>query len=236
MNQYVKLIVDKKIFEYDIEKAALNILKLMKIDVDKFIKVEDKVERMKNIISLLKQTNRLGEYETWYKKLVNEFIQQNNIKNLINIKKDAVFVYQTKAVVTELYNGIIKFNIKNEYTHYIKILNLELFYNDFKNVFYSKGVTDEVKEKSVFINKYLLELLKTTKITDEICKVKLLRKYRFDYINKNIDKENYREINSTFNFKLLNGYCVPHVKNNEINLLDIRFNYNYIMESMRLLL
>lgn len=237
-NSSYNIILNSFIREYDISKANINVLyERGIIDKETYdnLYYSDKFIREKTIGLMIKKDNNIyreiqkGIIEAKYK-----LLESNNIdlEDIVCIKNDAVFVMNNKLKYTKF--GLIDFKLKNTYTIFLKIDRYEFYYyyNSYnkEEKLDIKGINDNKIgiHKNYFMD-FLLSLFNTLQIDGIIPAVNLLQNFSNLYINRKLDINYYRKFNSESNFDLLfKGNIWSSQSVNDLNIVDIRFNYEII--------
>lgn len=237
-NPNIIAIFGMHIYEYDIKSAGYNITRqfnlLPKEDIDRLTDMNKK----KRHIAIGLYMRKDSEYK---KKLKQGFIDarkflfnKNNLKeeDVITIKKDAVFTL-VKCDNTDM--GYIHFRNKNEYTSYIRLGYLEIFYNSKIDKFDIKGIDDEsVKKHNDGILLFLKQYIISMENKDDKCLFKLMR-FINHYKNYELSSSYYRtfDVNSCFveinDSSLMLDYIMDDYDDSEIENLDISYNYLNIL-------
>ena len=247
-NSSYNLILNSFIREYDISKANINALYSRGV-IDKptydNLYNSDKFIREKTIGLMIKQDQNI------YKEIQNgimnakyQLITQNDIdlEDIVSIKNDAVFVKNRKLNYTAF--GLMDFKLKNTYTIYMKINRYEFYYyyNSFnrEEKLDVKGISDDklIIHKNYFID-FLLALFNTLQIDGIISAVNMIQNFSMAYIRRELPLDYYRKFNSESNFDLLyegNVWSTVNISNKDINIIDIRYNYEIIRDIYGLLI
>lgn len=239
-NSEYNFIINSFIREYDISKANINALYerniISKAEYDQLYN-SDKFIREKTIgLKIRKDQNIYKEIQAGIINAKRNLIISNNIdlENIVCIKNDAVFVLDNKLSNTKF--GLMEFKLKNTYTLFLKTNKYEFYYyyNPYNNEekIDIKGINDSVLylHKDFFLD-FLLCLFNTIQIEGIIPAINLIQNFNNLYINKKLDINYYREFNSNSNFNLnLNNMSWYSLTINNINFVDIKFNYEIIRD------
>lgn len=245
-NSSYDIILNSFIREYDISKANINVLYERGVidkptydnlyNSDKFIREKSvglMIANDNNIYQEIKQ----GITEAKYK-----LITENNIdlEDIVAIKNDAVFVMNNKLEKTKF--GMIDFKLKNTYTIFLKIPTYEFYYyyNSFneEELLDIKGINDEkLKLHEKYFIDFLLSLFNVLQVEGIVSGLNLLKNFSNMYIHKQLDIGYYRKFNSDSDYAYENSiYVSSFATNNDIDVIDIRYNHEIIRNIYRVLL
>ena len=101
-----------------------------------------------------------------------------------------------------------------------------------------KGISDDklVMHKNYFMD-FLLALFNTLQVEGIIEAVNLLQNFSIAYINRQLDSNYYRKFNSESDFDLLyDGNLWSSISVSDINMIDIRYNYEILRNLYEVLL
>jgi len=121
---------NRTIYEYDIHSADINLCVYYNLlpqnKIDSILKL-DKTRRVVKIGNMQKDKEFRDKLTTAFANIRREFYDNNDldISDIIAVKKDAIFTTK-KCEITEF--GNVTFEIKNLYTSFIQIKNLEFYY------------------------------------------------------------------------------------------------------------
>lgn len=234
-------IISKRIVEYDIKSAGINLCKYYRLLPKEKLEYLDTLDKQSQKVQIGKYMRSDPEFNKLqtkaFKWIRKEFFKANDIKDsdVISIKKDAIFIVSKKCKNVEF--GNVEFVEKNVYTSYHRFGNVELYYNSKKDILDVKGINNDLlyQHKS-FMNilKRIFKLLEENNHTEF---VKFMKRFTDDYKNKRLNYKYYREFNSGSNFIVLNeganNSYVFGVNNMDETLddkMDISYNYiNYIL-------
>lgn len=238
----INFLVSTYIREYDISKANISVLYEKKvISKDMYIELYNAPNHKRKVmVGLLLRRN--PKYVEILKQGIMEakekFFKANNIKDeeVLAIKNDAVFLINKIANVTKFNN--IEFKMKNVYTSYYKIDNLEFYY------FYEsytgrekldvKGISDEQLEKH---KSYFLEFLEVCFNSAEIENIDetldIVINFYQRYIGLKLELGYYREFNSLSRYSLksfsqFSKFYAEYLSEEDKLNIDITFNLNII--------
>ena len=239
------LILNSFIHEYDISKANINAL-LSRGVIDKStydnLYNSDKAIREKTVGLMIRKDPNIykeiqhGIMDAKYQLITTNFIEPEDI---ICIKNDAVFVKKKLEYTTF---GLMDFKLKNTYTVFAKINRYEFYYyfNSYngEEKLDVKGISDNkiIIHKEYFMD-FLLALFNTLQTDGIISAVNIIQNFSLAYIRKELPIEYYRKFNSESNFDIIHGNEIWSTINaTDINLIDIRFNYEILRDLYGLLM
>ena len=130
----IKFYINQYIKEYDLSKANINaLLYNNKISQDRYDTLYNLPKEKREVsIGLMIQKDRsiYNAIQSGIIEAKRRLFYSNDLDdiNIVGIKNDAVFVIHKDLPYTEF--PPFKFNIKNTYTTYLQLLDLEIFYYD----------------------------------------------------------------------------------------------------------
>lgn len=245
-NSSYNIILNSFIHEYDIAKANINALYSRGV-IDKAmydnLYNSDKAIREKQVgLMIRRDQNIYREIQNGIIDAKRQLIIANNIdlEDIVSIKNDAVFLMNRKLNNTTF--GLMDFKLKNTYTMYIKINRYEFYYyyNSYnqEEKLDVKGISDDklVYHKSYFMD-FLLSLFNTLQVDGIIPAINMLQNFSISYINRKLEPNYYRKFNSESGFDLLyDGRMWSSIYVSDINLIDIRYNYEILRDLYNVLL
>lgn len=238
LNKNITNLKSCTIREYDMKDAGFSIIKYNKLLDKKTIKwLESLDKKTKNIqVGLILRENfELNKtLMTEFIRIRKKFFELNNIKDyeVLSIKKDAIFTIN-KTCEYCIIDDYFEFKMKNRFSSYLYINNIEFYYSAWNEDFVVKGLGKNVINK----NDFLLDIRKIMKLNETLSYESMfiyLRRYRSDYINYRLPISHYRQLDSynvyILKEKLLNTeYPVQLDEITEEELKEkININYNYI--------
>lgn len=227
------------IYEYDISKANINILRsegcISQSQYEYLYRAPS--EERKKTIGLMERdnpsiTNKLKE---GFEKARYNFINYNNIQDdeIISIRKDAMFI--TRPVEHNVF-GLINFVLKNTYSLMIRINKIEFYFNNIDESYKLdiKGIKDEtlLKHQNSYLS-VICEILSMIQMKDFAGAVQYIIEFnkRFNSFQLSIDF--YREFNqsSLYRINTFNSiYYIDDILDTDITCLDISNNQNFNRE------
>lgn len=236
-------IIATNIYEYDIRKANINVLRALNyIDQDYYNKLNNmsRMERQIEIGYLIKNNSDaykiLADGIIGYKHML---FDANNIDDsrIISIKNDAIFIMGDRLSITSFTNqfNTVEFALKNHYTSYYKLLNLEFY---FKSDIVSgnltidvKGLGDKIDLHRNFIG-WIAEVISLVEVGDLEEALDDIQSFYNDYLNLNLDISYYRTLNSESMYlinTMTSSFMIPQLDNSiDKKALDISYNLQII--------
>lgn len=233
LNKDIKVLRNTFINEYDMSAGGYSILKragaLSSFEIE-YLEKCSKLERNIYLGNKVREQPALNTLQiegfTEARKL---FFELNNIdpNSVLAIKKDAIFLIRTTVPYKE-FDGF-KFKIENTYNSYYNINDVEFYYKSSTNKIDTKGLKKvQHLHQDYFLND-LARIFGLAEKNNQDYLIKYLKKYRRQYLGRELDVNCYRELNldSMFRYKnnlageiLLSEYPIP--------LEELEINYNYI--------
>ena len=237
----VKALFNHRIVEYDMKSANTSIAREFSLLPEEKIKELENLPKKEREIAVgcilrdvegYSQAQKLGFIAA--RKL---FFTMNEIEpeEVIAIKKDAIFVmrYVEHEQVTENLN----FRMKNVYSSYMNIGNtLEIYQKpDDINI---KGIDDTIyKERhSEYFGGFIHSLIKQVEASERNQYLNYLRTVCDMYKHRELDTGYYREFNARSNFHYLDGNYSVEEYTEDLNNVDISYNFKILLELMLLLI
>ena len=158
------------IYEYDLSKANISsLLYTNYISLDEYNRIYnmDKLKREITIGMMIKDNSEAYEkikFGIYTAK--SKFISANNLRDeeIISIKNDAIFT--TRKCEYTTFDNIFTFNLKNTYALFIKLKELEIYYNYFIN---KDNIIDIIDVKGISDDKLILHKNGMLDIISETC-------------------------------------------------------------------
>lgn len=227
------------IYEYDIKQANVSVMRYRRsLPVKILNKLASLDKNQRNIVvgKMLIENKALGkDIAKGIIEAKQLLFEANHIQDaeVLSIKNDAVFVVGQKLKVTKF--GPIEFVIKNSFSMYQKINNLEFYYNKHTRDVVIKGLGDAVIETGDHCNG-MLEFIKN--VFDYVIydRKDALRKYLIefsdDYKNRRLPYQYYREMNSENIYRFayeVDDYTfnMTAISPDQIEELNITYNYMF---------
>lgn len=240
LNKEIKYLKNVKIQEFDIRSAALSAIKTGKLLSEDRIKKLESLPKLKRNIQIgleIKRNPELGEKISKLLETARKcFIEANKIPeaSILSIKKDAIFIINCKIEKTKFMS--FEFVLKNQYTSYAYINKKEFYFNSEKMQLDVKGISEVSKEQGKdFILKDIGKILKCGEKLTQVQLFNYLKRYRSEYLNRKVNKETYREIDSEY-FRYKEN-LLDDISDEMVKEIDISQNYiNYVIPLISLML
>ncbi len=229
------------ITEYDLASGGLSVIKENKLLSPKYIAELDGMEKEKKNIVIGKLQAKIPDLAKnmviGFGKARQAFVDLNAIpdENILSIKKDAIFLVNCYNVVGQVSENLL-FRAKNTYSSYIRLNNKEIYFSAITKDIDVKGLSDEAYSlQKDFILKDISRFLSMSeKISEEQLYLNL-KKYRSDYLNRNLPIETYRQLDT--GIFVVGNFEMKTVDDSYIDQIDISFNYqHYILPLIKILL
>lgn len=232
-------LISVPIYEYDITKANINILlkkNAISIEEYKHLKLMSRKSRQISIGMMMRENpsliNTLAEGIIEAKKM---FFDANSIMDneVLSIKNDAVFVTGRQMQHTKF--GNIEFILKNFYSIYMKIFDLEIYYRSDQvtgwDMIDVKGINDDKlqlhQNGMLVLLSEVFEQLDCGNIEDAIS---IFNEYYKAYVSKSLPVEFYRTFDNTSKYIVTILGTSHYVSYADINAIDISYNMNFLRE------
>lgn len=234
LNQYVDLLINEKIYEYDIKSAGFNLLKYYNLIDDKTFRMLSRLDKKRRQIQIglmcRKDRQLSKDLNDAFVNMRKEFFVANQIqdKDVLSIKKDAIFVLRPCDNVE--FNNIF-FSLKNVYTSFMHIDRKQLFYN--KDTLDVKGISDTLIP---YHEDYMCDFISTYLHYLELDSMKTLKKFLVEfcylYKTRELPIDYYREfnVNSCFRYNADKGVLFESI--GDPNMIDISYNYTNVIIPM----
>lgn len=238
----VPYIIAHHIYEYDIQKANINVLRELDIiDDDYYNRLANmpKIKRQVEIGYLIKYTDglsdKLSEGIALFRK---KFFDSNNLEDtdILSIKNDAIFVIDKHPTVTDF--GKVHFIKKNSYTSYMKLSRSIEIYFEFNVIDRTisldvKGISDEnLNKHHQYMATFIADVLYYIETGDISGALTYVSEFYNNYIERKLHPGYYRNFNADSNYTIMaNGieYSVAYCdSDNMLRSLDISVNLDII--------
>lgn len=233
----IDYIISKNIIEYDMKNAGYNLIKFFNLLPD------DKIDYL-NSLNKYNRTIQIGLYSRDDKKFASEltksfsklrkiFFDENNLenKNILSIKKDAIFVIGKECKKTKFKN--IEFVKKNKYTSYHRFDNIEMYYRSLNNSLDIKGINNELLYQNEDFLSFLKKAFYLIETDNDKQFISFMKKFIKKYKERNLDINFYRELSPDSVFVLnenvigSSDYLKIGISNSNIKIEDLDISYNY---------
>jgi len=233
LNKDITYIKNTVITEYDIKSAGFTVIKTKKLLPSEEILELERTDKEDRNIRIGK---RILQYPNISEEIINtladirkDFVVRNNIQenDILSIKKDALFIIKKNPQILEV-DGF-EFRKKESYSSYIYLNKKEFYYSSSTDKMDIKGLHEEVKNLQE--NYLLKDIKKFLQLGEKVTGIQLLgllKTYRSKYLNKQLDKETYRDMDSG---KFAVGdYQLDNISDEMLASVDISQNYiSYIL-------
>lgn len=247
----VNYVINEYIREYDINKANISVLRdrgILSEDEYQYFLRCDRSERQIKIGLMIKNDPSIyGVIKQGIIDAKRKLFIENNISDseVLQIRNDAVFLLNREPTRTDF--GLVKFSLRNVYTSFYKITNLEFFYFLDQVTGTEKlsvtGINDEQYarvvyplHKDYFID-FLLTLFETAQNSGINDVIDILTAFYNKYINRELDIGYYREFNPNSEFKIANfsvalndSYRIPNLSQQQLKYVDIETNRKILQD------
>ena len=244
----VKYFINTFIREYDLSQANINALlysgNLTEEEYKKY-SLMNKQDREKSIgLWIRKDPSIYKAIQNGIIEAKKRLINENNIEEyeIVSIKNDAVFVVGRELHKTEF--APFKFNVKNTYSVYMQLQDLEIYYGDYVDPL-SNTIKTNIEVKGISDNSLIKH---QNGILDIICDAcyKLQRENIKDtmqwistiyaeFINRLLPKNYYREFDSYSKYKIktfTQFMTLDEIDDSMISIIDINRNLLIIRDLM----
>ena len=229
----IPFVFSRFIREYDISKANISIL------YSKNIITKDVYERLYNSPRMVRQVY-VGNLQKSDKKITkalqdgiieakkNLFISNNiNPGEVLSIKNDAVFIIGRELQYTKF--DMIRFDNKNTYTSFVKLINMEFYYgydriSNTEN--YSvKGLGKSEQYHRNYMTDFILFVLNSIESSDIESVISSIIDFHMQYINRELPIGYYREYNSLSKYHI-GEFMMDDIIDTVDNRRSLNISYN----------
>ena len=242
-NDAIPFLFNRRIIEYDMKRAGISLIKEYQL------LPEETIKKIESYRSKHEQDVIIGRMERTDKDLVKNkkqafasarerFYHLNKLDDneIIDVRKDAIFTTR-ECKYTKL-TDYIEFRPKNTYSSFLRVgkRKIELFYRS-PDVIDVKGINDQLiethKEGMLIFFTTFIRKMETGSAIDAI---RYLR-YTIDrYKNLELPIDYYREFNANSSFRSLKGETAEEWWEDEIDKLDISYNYQILCNLAKILI
>lgn len=195
-----------KIREYDMSSAGLSILKEFKLATSKEISRLESLSKKELVraigIMQIDNTTLANKIKEGFVESRRRLFEANQIedRHLLSIKKDAIFTRDKVCTQSEF--GNINFRIKNKYTSFLQLNEIEFYYNEMTDVLDVKGINDNLLHlHQNGMIKVIKDVLNWASKLDEKTLIQKIQRLVTDYKEGNLHSDVYREFNRVSQFK-----------------------------------
>ena len=228
-----------RVYEYDIRQANVSVMRAFKVLPDSVLdKLANlpKIDRNTTIGNLEKDKkyeHLIGDIAKGIKYAKRELFLANRIQTeeILSIKNDAVFLLGRKLKETKF--GPIEFILKNQYSMFHRIEDIEFYYNMKDDTLTIKGISDQVLETEDHING-MLKFFRTVFRYLLRGNREKLREYLIDFADKykarKLPYQYYRELKSDNQYRsgmIIGEYALNLTQITQEQVMQLDINYNY---------
>lgn len=248
VNPNIQFLSNMQIIEYDMKNAGFSLIKkydmLPKKIIDKLEKLGKEEKAFDKKFGKRMQTIEIGKLQRKYPELAKKlklgfeierenFIRKNQLEedDIISIKKDAFFLCKTKPIHGEI-DEYIKFRKKNEYTSYIYLRPLEIYYMKDKDLDV-KGISeDKYEEHREYMYSFIQKALNSYETRELQSVLYMIRIFIDKYKNLELESGYYRELNAQSKFLYLDGERSDIDYREDRSQLNIMTNYQILLQML----
>ena len=230
-NKNIMYLFNRTIYEYDIHSADINLCiyyGLLPKDMIEKISKMDKIRRVVKIGNMQKDKDFRDKLKNAFSKIRKEFYEANclDIVDIIAVKKDAIFTTK-KCDITKF--GNVEFQVKNIYTSFIQLNNLEFYYAHEKCDV--KGIDDEILKLHdngiMKIIRLFFKKMETGSVADTLI---YLNRMVSSYKRRELSIDFYREFNANSKFIVIGAEdTYDDYWEDEKDELNISYNFINIL-------
>lgn len=230
-------LVNRTIIEYDMRSANTSLAREFNLLPEDKISEIESLGKKARVIAVGK-IKRLDEsYHEKEKSAFMEarrlFFEKNEIEDdeVISIKRDAIFLTRY-ATITKV-GKYIEFRPKNEYTSFVYMKPLEIYYSP--TGLDIKGISDEVYDKyhKEYFGDFLFTAIRMLNNCDKDQVLKYIRRFFDDYKWRKLESGYYREFNNMSQFRYLSGEVAMDEFMEDISQVDISHNFKLIIKFLQ---
>lgn len=234
----ISYIIGTYIREYDISKANINILyhenKLKQTQYN-FLYSCPKIQREIYIGKMIKNNPELYTVlKNGIRKFRVKLYTSNSLNDsdILSIKNDALFIIDKELMNTKFDN--IQFLLKNIYTSYYKIYNMEFYFDRINDKLDVKGMGDSLKYHEEYFGDLLKFLMSEAETHSPEVFIKTIRECINSFVHYEYPIQYYREFNNRSNYKskirIANEsyYMNTLPEDSDPSMIDISFNYGIL--------
>lgn len=230
-NKGIAYLFNDSIYEYDMHSAGLNLLKYYKIIPEEKIDALRKLDKK----SLNKKIGILQRDDATIKQKLKKafadtrkmFYEENALEpnDIIAVKKDAIFT--RKFCENSVFENI-EFVVKNQYSSFVQIKNLEIYYNGKIDV---KGIDDElVSLHTNGVCEFLMKFFRRVETQEKASVYSFLNKYATSYKQRELSVEHYRQFNASSSYVVIGSDDIyMEYWEDKKEDLDISYNWNNLI-------
>ena len=236
----VVLRINQRIIEYDMKSANISLARVFHLLPEKEINRIASLGKKERVIAVGKIKQKDPTYNAREKRAFADarraFFEINNISNndVVAIKRDAIFL--TKYVKHETLFEYINFRKKQEYSSYIYLSPLELYY-DQKGGLDVKGISDDVykSDHKDYFGEFLSSIFKALEVGGKFEATKRAIRFFDRYKWGQLSKEYYREFNPMSCYAYQDGTKSKEEYMEDMDSLDISYNFKLLLNVIQIL-
>lgn len=231
LNEEIVFLRNVPVREYDLSEGGFSLIKyfnlLSKSEIEK-LDLLTKNERLIQIGKMqIKNTSLSKNLMLAFVEARKMFFEANDLDDddILSIKKDAIFVINKSCKETDF--DILSFKLKNFYSSFLIISNIEFYYNSIKDKLDIKKL-GEITHPLFDVIKTAIKLAENNK--NEKTLFTYLQNFIKQYLNKSLQIEFYKELRFDgmfkYKYELANqSICLDSIDLSLINDIDISYNY-----------
>lgn len=228
---------NRTIIEYDMKSANTSLAREFHLLPEEKIAEIEAMGKQSRVVTIGKLKQKDKTYQEKEKAAFMEarrlFFTQNELSDsdIVSVKKDAIFV--SRYVEKTKVGRYIEFRPKNEYTSFVYMKPLEIYFN--KNGLDIKGISDDIYEryhKDCF-GMFLYEAIHLLESATKADALKYIRKFFDDYKWRRLDTEYYREFNNLSQYRYLDGTVAMDEYEEDLFKVDISCNFKLIIQFLQ---
>lgn len=231
---------NKRIQEYDMESGGYSLTISEKLIEDEELleklSLSNKQERQVLLGLYAKEDKHFVKaLNNAFKKYVNGFIHLNNIEedHLLFIKKDSITFYNSEISRTSFKK--VNFTKRGEFTSFLRLGNLEFYYNGMTNEKLLKGI--DIQDHTNTLVEEIFKIIHIAEFSSKKNVENHLKELRQAYVNRELEDSYYRELSVHTRFSLtdnLDGFKVYSdiplgMDDDFFEETDITYNYMNIL-------
>lgn len=230
-------LANRTIIEYDMKSANTSLAKEFNLlPKDKILELESLGKKARVVaVGKIKQSD-----ESYHEKEKAAFIEarrlffeKNKIEDdeVISIKRDAIFL--TRYASTTKVGKYIEFRPKNEYTSFVYMKPLEIYYST--KGLDVKGIGDDIYNKyhKEYFGNFLFTAIRMLNNCEKDQVLKYIRRFFDDYKWRKLETGYYREFNNMSQFRYLTGEVAMDEFMEDLSQVDISYNFKLIIQFLQ---
>ena len=222
---------NRTIVEYDLKSANTSLAREYKLLPEEKIKEIESMPKKERVVAIGMYKREHPEYSEVEKLAFanarRSFMVMNNLDeaDIHSVKRDAIFCL--RYVKHEQVGDNLLFRPKNEYTSYIHLKPLEIYYS-LANGLDVKGMDDDVYKTrhEDYFGEFLCGLIRSKEVGTNT--LKYIRKFWDEYKWRKLEPGYYREFNALSQYLYKDGLRSMEEYRGDVNELDISYNLQFI--------